>query len=238
MAIVFLFSCTDNPSLEFLGEDEWLEKWFPSSSAKSSSSSEPSSSSSACTAKDNDGNYYCSNGSLKKYEIVVTYPNIKQKAVIINGQTWMAENLKSYRTEYSSYGNNDNNYNKYGAFYKFDNAKNACPENWHLPSMDEWMLLIDNYEIAGKKLKAIEGWDEDSNGEDIYGFTALPGGYSKPNSGDEGIGYKGVWWSSSNMKSEQYNEYYGVITLTKDDFAEPSSLDKEFMASVRCVKDK
>jgi hypothetical protein len=53
----------------------------------------------------------------------------------------------------------------------------AAPQGWHLPSNDEWQTLVDfagGEDIAGKKLKAKSGWNDDEgesgNGTDEYGF--------------------------------------------------------------------
>jgi len=59
-----------------------------------------------------------------------------------------------------------------------------CPEGWRLPSKVKWEELIafaGGEEIAGKKLKAKEGWiryGKEDNGTDDYGFSALAAGKS------------------------------------------------------------
>ena len=58
-------------------------------------------------------------------------------------------------------------------------VQGICPEGWHLPSMDEWEILINamggNSE-AGLVLKSQQGWGADGAGSDAYGFSALPAG--------------------------------------------------------------
>jgi uncharacterized protein (TIGR02145 family) len=69
--------------------------------------------------------------------------------------------------------------------------RGICPEGWHVPDEAEWWKLSNFaetpfYSDGGKHLKARAGWDckkgdggcRDNNGEDTYGFSALPGGYS------------------------------------------------------------
>ena len=100
----------------------------------------------------------------------------------------MAENL-NYDAEGSiCYENNPDNCAKYGRLYNWETAMKAYSKGWHLPSNAEWEKLfryIDDdtgfgnpYESpsAGKHLKAASGWNEDGNGTDNYGFSALPGG--------------------------------------------------------------
>ncbi|MDR0517901.1 MAG: hypothetical protein LBH25_12735 [Fibromonadaceae bacterium] len=87
--------------------------------------------------------------------------------------------------------------------------KGICPSGWHIPSIEEWDVLIkyvdpnfvskfDN--VTGDKLKAASGWEEDGNGTDDHGFSALPngiGGYVGENFKSHRIGCYGFWWSIS-----------------------------------------
>ncbi|MCX5897629.1 MAG: fibrobacter succinogenes major paralogous domain-containing protein [Proteobacteria bacterium] len=102
------------------------------------------------------------------------------KTVIIEGQEWMAENLKTTKydngdpvpevsdnTQWSSlttgawsYYNNDEKYNdRYGKLYNWyaaDDSRNVCPAGWHVPSDEEWTVLTDylgGESVAGGKMK-------------------------------------------------------------------------------------
>ena len=102
------------------------------------------------------------------------------KTVIIGGQEWMAENLKTTKydsgdpilevtdnTQWStlttgawSYYNNDEKYNnRYGKLYNWyaaDDTRNVCPAGWHVPSDEEWTVLTDylgGESVAGGKMK-------------------------------------------------------------------------------------
>lgn len=55
---------------------------------------------------------------------------------------WMTENLKKNKSD-------DN----CGGFYNNSNARNACPDGWHLPSDEEWMELELNYGVNPDKVK-------------------------------------------------------------------------------------
>jgi uncharacterized protein (TIGR02145 family) len=50
-----------------------------------------------------------------------------------------------------------------------------------LPSDDEWWTLVyfAGCNIAGKMLNASNGWNNKGNGENVFGFSALPGGYGE-----------------------------------------------------------
>jgi len=125
------------------------------------------------------------------------------KTVKIGNQVWMAENL-NYEVEGSKcYDNDSANGQKYGRLYNWETAKKACPEGWHLPSNSEWQELVNfvGGKIAGKKLKAKNGWDYNGNGTDDYGFSALPGGvgYSSGRYMFGSVGRLGRWWTATEV---------------------------------------
>ena len=117
------------------------------------------------------------------------------RTVTIGGQTWMAENLNYvYQVNGVSYGNycygnNIENCKKYGRLYTYgamvDSAnrnefgkqiRGICPKFWHIPTELEFKQLMNvvGENVAGTKLKSIEGWDDDGGGEDAYAFSILP----------------------------------------------------------------
>ena len=67
-------------------------------------------------------------------------------------------------------------------YYTWDAAKRVAEKikGWHLPTIAEWDFLAANAggrEVCGNKLKSSEGWEDDYNGTDDFGFSALPAGY-------------------------------------------------------------
>ncbi|UBM63618.1 PKD domain-containing protein [Candidatus Sulfidibacterium hydrothermale] len=140
------------------------------------------------------------------------------------------------------------NYKTYGVLYNWTAAQNACPSGWHLPSDDEWKILemylgmsqkdADNWNFRGtdegKKLKSTSGWQNDGNGTDAVGFSALPGGdcFGGGYFGDLGNG--GYWWSATVGGSGYV--WYRYLDAGK------SGIDRDLHGktagySVRCVRD-
>jgi len=131
------------------------------------------------------------------------------KTVKIGEQVWMAENLNFDCPGSKCYSNDPKNAEKYGRLYDWETAKKACPPGWHLPTNDEWQTLVifaGWEDIAGKKLKAKNGWSENGNGTDEFGFSALPGGLGFSDGSFEGIGYRSLWWTASEISS--YDCYF------------------------------
>jgi len=158
------------------------------------------------------------------------------RTVVIGSQTWMAENL-NYDGGGKCYDNDPSNCAKYGRLYTWDEAKEACPAGWHLPSDAEWRQLknaVGWNQTAGKKLKSKTGWDNNGNGTDEHGFSALPGGYGRSDGGFSSAGSYGLWWSATEYNASNawrrimYYNYENVVRNLND---------KTSLFSVRCLAD-
>jgi len=119
--------------------------------------------------------------------------------------------------------------------------KGICPSGWHLPSDADWNVLMkfvnpncsDRYCAgAGTKLKTTSGWNNYGNGNDNYGFSALPGGGNSDGSFNN-VGYYGYWWTTTA------DNYYAVIRPIScyDDGVSWTYSYKVSLQSVRCVQD-
>jgi len=174
----------------------------------------------------------------------------RYKSVTIGCQVWMAENL-NYEAENSQcYKDSPDSCAKYGRLYDWNTAaagafssasnpsmvRGVCPAGWHLPSDAEWTQLIDfagGDSIAGTRLESTAGWNDNGNGTDDYGFSALPGGFHF------GVNFSGggdlsYWWSATKGDNEfawilGVNRYYDNVSKL--------CLILDYKFSVRCVRD-
>jgi len=175
---------------------------------------------------------------------------------MIGTQTWMAQNL-NYTVDSSwCYNNSADSCAKYGHLYQWasamdiDSAYNSttwggsdvnhqgiCPDDWHLPSNDEWLTLYDYVEAnnssegVGTSLKSSSGWASDGNGSDLFSFSALPAGYY--NSGlFRDAGENGIFWSTTESSNDHaiYRDFYQNNDLNS------ANTYKSWGFSVRCLK--
>ncbi|MBR5413553.1 MAG: fibrobacter succinogenes major paralogous domain-containing protein [Fibrobacter sp.] len=205
------------------------------SSADSSSSSvalsEVEGSSSSSVKADAGSRYDAAANTLKDLRDGRTYRTTK-----IGGQVWMAENL-NYETPNSYCYNDSASYcDKYGHLYAWKDALNACPTGWHLPSVEEFVSLIElvgeRWE-AGGKLKSTTGWDGGHNGTDDYSFTALPAGFKNESGVFQFEGREGFFWTSSDESSSYA---YGIHVDTNE-YAATFLDHKSISKSIRCMMD-
>ncbi len=186
------------------------------------------------------------------------------KGVQIGNQVWSAQNLsvstfkngedifhaqteEQWETAGSEgvaawcYYNNDSaNGTKYGKLYNWyavNDSRGLAPEGWHIPSSEEWTTLSDHLggdDVAGLKLKSDTGWADKGNGNNIVGFSAMPGGYRYFGGLFFNAGLDGGWWTSTEsgegfaMLRYLYSVHTNVFT---------NRLNCKLGMSVRCVQD-
>ena len=175
----------------------------------------------------------------------------RYRTVTLGTQIWMAENL-NYETK-NSWCYNDSLINcaNHGRLYSWESALSACPDNWHLPSEKEWVILelylgMTEEEVkiiqlrgegAGTKLKNENAWEfnnSENHGYNITGFNALPSGIRLFNDGSFfELGKRTSWWSSTpdGKYAMRRALFYGKSGIDRD----PATRTLGF--SVRCVKD-
>jgi len=175
-----------------------------------------------------------------------TYHGQTYNTILIGTQCWMKENL-NWETENSwCYNNDSSNCHEYGRLYNFQDAINACPSNWHLPTDDEWKELEMYLGMGasqanesgwrgwdeGKKLKSTSGWYSTGNGTDNVGFKALPGGVRNYSGGGfSKLGRSCFWWTASGMSGGGWTR---ELSFDNDKVYRIGKPGGGF--SVRCVK--
>jgi uncharacterized protein (TIGR02145 family) len=122
----------------------------------------------------------------------------------------MKKNLNIQTADSWCYENSTANCNKYGRLYTWEAANKACPSGWRLPDTADWNTLVNasgGMATAGKKLKSTSGWNNNGNGTNDYGFSALPGGTRDSSGGFGGAGVNGLWWTATNIST---NNLFGI----------------------------
>ena len=180
------------------------------------------------------------------------------KTTTIGGQVWMAENLNYFDIEGAPssikndwcYWDKPENCESAGRLYTWKVAQRICPEGWHLPTNEDWTALLTAVgantlnPIAWKGanvLKSISGWENDGNGTDDFGFTALPAGekfFTKVQDGFSNHGCSAYMWSSTEAEGGAADTLAFSLELNcSNELAIVNTIKKANGLSVRCVKD-
>ena len=116
-------------------------------------------------------------------------------------------------------------------------VRGICPKGWHLPSRSEWGNLftaVGGSSTAGRMLKSTSGWKNKGNGDDTYGFTALPAGCRTSDGSACLDSAYAEFWSSSEYGTDD------AINMAMDyehGVANTYYANKNKGCSVRCLKD-
>ncbi len=145
------------------------------------------------------------------------------KYTTIGNQVWMAENLKfetPYRENCASlslctYTLKENS--THSGKLDQDRLDTLCPTGWHVPSLDEWLLLVDNMGGVGQRLSPYFGTDNCK-------FNSI---------GRELESYSASYWTSTQY--DKFWSYRVVIHRRNDGFVADENNEKEML--VRCLKD-
>lgn len=160
------------------------------------------------------------------------------EVVEIGEQVWMVENLK-YKIDYSLFVNNDNtNTEDYGYLYRTNLGvgENVCPEDYHIPSPDDWSQLFEflgGESVAGGKLKeeGTERWKSPNLGAtNLSGFTARPAGSFSWDLEPLAFG------SSARFFTSSYGTYIFIDHDAEDVRTNIYHPSNEYY-SIRCIRD-
>lgn len=172
------------------------------------------------------------NPSLKKYfgnEGTFTDPRDGNtyKTIEIDGQVWLAENLRYEGVEHYAPKNDPRLKNFYGILYKWEDALQACPAGWHLPSKKEFEDLL---KIAGstneERFKNLIEYWWPYVGKDLLKFRALPAGIINEEGMPRYFDRAAEFWSNENVSLYVSSSYVGLGAPEIDE-----------ALSVRCIKD-
>lgn len=160
------------------------------------------------------------------------------KTVKIGTQTWMAENLNymppSSAGETFCARDSINDCFSSALLYSWTAAQNACPDGWHLPTMEDFEILFKEVgeSKASLKLRSTNGWNFDGNGTDDYGFSAFPMGLKSENIFSS-TGTFAYFWSADERDDDEAKV---VVLEAARNMALKKNYDKDDKLSVRCVK--
>jgi len=178
----------------------------------------------------------------KKYP-VKTYGN----------QVWLVQNLDYQTPGCLVFENNPGKYpSEFGKLYSYQEAVNACPPGWRLPSDEDWKILEENIGIPQDELDktALRGspaggmmkepgmrlWESESalHSNNKSGFSVVPSGWYRTEKKE--FTYPktcaGFWTVSEDSKSAFLRFFY----VNSDGVSRTGMELSSLQLSVRCVR--
>jgi uncharacterized protein (TIGR02145 family) len=211
----------------------------------------------------NNGDFTNNKLTSEGFSYCTDYDGNRYKTIIIGNQEWNGKNLEvkhfsngdeipeaqtyaawdkagqQREPAWCYYNYDPSNGKVYGKLYNWYaviDSRGLAPDGWHVPSDSEWTILT-NYlggeSVAGKKMKASHGWENNGNGTNESNFTGLPGGWQCL--GFASMGNLGCWWSTSEAVGFTSWSWYFSIDYYKE--SRMFCIPQEAGLSVRCLKD-
>ncbi len=168
---------------------------------------------------------------------VVTFRNGDTIPEAKTNQEWVAAG-EALKPAWCYYNNDPATGQKYGKLYNWyavNDPRELAPEGWSLSSDEDWAKLVyylGGTGSAGIKLKSTSGWKDADNGTNDSGFTGLPGGYRVENGTFVNAGTIGIWWSTTESRTQSAIDYY----LFMSSGIGRSNNPKQRGESVRCIR--
>ncbi len=151
------------------------------------------------------------------------------RTVQFDNMVWMAENLRYDSPNSICYDDDPANCRKYGRLYSHGDAKNACPEGWHLPNeRAEWSKLrslLNGHKPAYRTLVA----------GGISKFDAVFGGAYVAGEGFKNKNEIGAYWSGSYFGNSG-SSVWSYRFMRKSAILDHEVVEMNEALSCRCVK--
>jgi uncharacterized protein (TIGR02145 family) len=173
---------------------------------------------------------------LKKNLMVTKYQNRDPINEVVLDGLWQNLLIGGW----SNIDNTSDNNETYGKLYNWfavSDERKLCPQGWKIPSDDDWTVLtsyLGGLDVAGGKLKStgITFWQiPNAWANNLSYFTGLPSGYRDELGVFFGVGYYGLWWSSTSNGMEAWSRYI----YNEFNYASKETFSKNRGLSIRCL---
>lgn len=152
-----------------------------------------------------------------------------------NGTGWI-DLTTGARSKNTTVADFDSIYGWYYNWFAVNDNRNICPVGWHVPTFNEWTVLIEYLGYSSIKLK--ESGTSHWYTPNLYatnetGFSALPASYRANMNGYFNPGTDGYWWTSTQTDSTQAK--YSSVSLYDINISS-GNIIKTGGLSIRCIK--
>ncbi len=166
---------------------------------------------------------------------VSNYRNGEPIPKVTDNATWASLTTGAY-----CYYNNDSAtyaavYGKLYNWYAVIDSRGLAPLGYYIPTDEEWATLETTLGAnAGTQLKSTSGWNNNGNGTNSSGFTALPAGLRNSSGLFEEINRYAQWWSVTEY--DTLNAWFHMLSYTNGTCYK-LYFPKAAGFSVRCLRD-
>ena len=172
---------------------------------------------------------------IRKSGRIATIKFVKGQSELLSGYT--AGNNK--QAAWCYYNNDTVNRGKYGKLYNWyavADPRGLSPDGYRVPSHGEWGVLIRYLgSNASVFMKNETGWEENLNGKNKSGFSAMPAG-KREIEGFDRLGIQSIWWGATESGPDSSWDYY--LNQSTTNYLGTGKADKAAGFSIRCLKNQ
>jgi uncharacterized protein (TIGR02145 family) len=172
------------------------------------------------------------------------YSNGDAIVEITDNAEWSSATVPSWCYLNNNVGN-DVVFGKLYNGFAMEDTRNVCPTGWHVPSNDDWAILMTTLGGANVAASAMRTTGTISDGTGLWpfdnvisnnvsGFSAQPAGFRNLDGTFATQIYGTIWWSNTLTVSDTYYTR-GVYSFSNSVFNQDFTRPQGF--SVRCLRD-
>jgi len=167
-------------------------------------------------------------------DVIDARDGAKYKAIKIGDLCWMTNNLNYESPSSWCYDDSAINCDSHGRLYRWDKARQICPDGWHLPSFSEWMELLDHFGgVDGAGSSLMQGGA--SGMEIMVSGMNQWSGPSQYQYEFKNLDVSGYYWTSSEHQAG--TSAYAISFSKSSMTASVNVMQEAHGLSCRCVKD-
>ena len=182
------------------------------------------------------------NPNLEYGSFTDTRDNRTYKTINIGHTKWMAENL-NYKTDSSiCYNNSKDDFycNRYGRFYTYEEAKNACPTGWHLPTKKDFDTLLYIGSPTKHTYSLVSAENPGYDGNNSSGFSLVTMGSQHKNGTFYAKDKNAFLWSATELDD---SITYVLDVYHGDGISDTTYIAKllsnvNYKGNIRCVSEE
>lgn len=209
------------------------------------------------TVTDVDGNIYntvaIGTQCWTKENLKVTKYNNNDIIPDSTNSTWGTAAIGA-RTDYVGVSGYVGNYGYLYNWYAATDSRGICPSGWHVPTDDEWTILIKAIDstavatgtqsfTAGGKMKTVgtDYWDFPNTGTNESGLSVQGGGFRRSQVGNVlhgnvgNLRINGFFWSTTTNDLNTGQAWFRLLIYTIDQVIRAPE-NKGYGQSIRCLK--
>lgn len=156
---------------------------------------------------------------------------------------WFAENLRFRTADSRCYEGDEVNCEDHGRLYRLEDALQACPDGWRVPTEEDWRRLERAVGVSPAEIEREKGRGEPAGrrlkfGGDT-GFDVRYSGWIDPHQADSsrGMGRNAAYWTSTEGPPDDVSAtawHRDVATDRNSIWRSPVNVT--YWLSVRCVE--